>query len=197
MRIALPVLLFLMPLAVYADEIVEEQTKEIFPAEIRTEDTALQCTGVSVRKKFGFEIYAIAHYADASGIAAAPADPAERRLYWQEAKAGKAFVIRFVFFVDEGNLRQACEESLNAAGYTGDKQEAFLDVFARDYPAGSEMKLIADQDGALTAVYQGEVMGAWRDPALVAALWQSWLGAESVVTRPDALVGRTPPATAE
>ncbi|MFM1919449.1 MAG: hypothetical protein RLZZ303_1083 [Candidatus Hydrogenedentota bacterium] len=167
-------------LAAWGETVVEPSTEESFPAVLKAGDAELRCTGTSVRRVYGFNIYAIAHYGDPSAAPAEDVSVEEQLKHWEDSAAAKAMVIRFVFSADEGNMRQFAGNSLEEAGYTGERKEAFLEAFARDYASGDEARLVATGD-ALAVEINGEAKGTWQDRALATALWKCWLGDKSVL----------------
>jgi hypothetical protein len=173
-------------------DITEPQTKVVFPDTLEIGGKNLTCTGTTVRQLFGFEIYAIAHYAEDAAAPPAETSPEDALKSYIAAKAAKAFMIHFVFYADESNLRQYCSDALEKAGYKGAKKDMFLDVFAQDYKSGSIVKLIADADGNLSAEVDGTAKGKWADPDLVRAMWQIWMGEESVLKDRKSLVALHP-----
>lgn len=169
-------------------DITEPNTKVTFPDTLEVGGKTLQCTGTTVRQLFGFDIYALAHYAENSAVSPPEATPEDLLKRLVGAKAAKAFVIHFVFYADASNLRQYCSDALEKAGYKGAKKDMFLDVFAQDYKSGSVVKLIADAEGNLSAEVDGTAKGKWADPELTHAMWQTWMGEDSVLKDRKGLV---------
>lgn len=166
--------------AAWGETVVEPSTEESFPAVLKAGDIELRCTGTSVRRVYGINIYAIAHYGDPGAAPPEGATAEERLKHWEGSAAPKAMVIRFVFSADEGNMRQFAGDSLEEAGYTGERKEAFLEAFARDYNPGDEARLVAQGD-SLAVEINGEAKGTWQDRDLASALWRCWLGEQSVL----------------
>ncbi len=169
------------------DVVVEPATKVRFAPALKTETTSLVCTGTSVRKVYGFDIYAIAHYGDPAAAPDAGATPEDKLAHWVSNSKAKAMIIEFVFHADEQNMRQFAGKSLDDAGYVGEKRDHFLDAFAQDYESGNQARLIAE-GSVLKVEINGEAKGSWDDADLVRALWQCWLGEKSVLKDRKGLV---------
>lgn len=188
MRILLAVLLLGSIGAFAGDEVVvEPATKAEFALELKTGDKTLACTGTSVRKVYGFDIYAIAHYGDSAATPAVDATPEARLAHWISTASAKALEIRFVFHADEQNMRQFAGKSLENAGYVGEKADAFLNAFAQDYEPGHVARMMS-QGGTLSVEINGEAKGSWDDDDLVRALWECMLGEKSVLKDRKGLV---------
>lgn len=173
-----------------APEVLEKETGTSFPATLTVGATDLTCTGTAVRQVYGFDVYALAHYGDPSAAPDAAASPEDKLAHWINASHTKAMRIHFVFSADKQNMRERAQKALDAAGYPADKRDKFLDVFARDYPSGSEVMLLAEGARTLKVVMNGKDEGAWDDAELVRALWNSWLGEDSVLKKREGLVSR-------
>lgn len=176
-----------------AGAITEPETDTEFPETIEVAGKPLSLTGAGVRQVYGFDIYAIAHYADAAAAPKAAATAEEKLQHWIDSDAPKAMRIHFVFDADKSNMRSYAAKSLSDAGYTGEKQEKFLEVFARDYASGSDVQLSVAATGQLQVTINGKDEGAWDDPDLVRALWRAWLGENSPLKKRESLVALPEP----
>jgi hypothetical protein len=173
-----------------AAEVIEPKTEKTFADTLATPDGEARCTGTSLRTKWLVKVYAVAHY----GLeAAAPEseDPDARRAHWINADTGKAFVLKFAMEVDGQKMRDATAEAFDRVGFNGATREDFLEKMNVLYPDNGTLELIAGSGGKITARLQGEVLGSWEDKGLVSALWETWLGKDSVLNGPDDLVGGT------
>jgi len=162
-------------------EVVEPETETAFPEEVTAGSVTLRCTGTAARQVYGIDVYALAHYADPAGGPKEGATAEEALAHWIGSPDAKAMRIHFVYSADEQNMRERAQKALDKAGYDKEKAAKFLAVFARDYPSGSEVMLLAEAGGTLKVVVDGKDEGAWQDAALIRALWVSWLGEESVL----------------
>lgn len=181
-------LLCLFSLSAHAMDIIEPETKTKFPPTMEAAGKTLACTGVAVRQVYGFDIYGIGHYGAAEAAPEPEATVEEKLAHWIASPEPKAMVIQFVFHADEGNMRQFSEDSLANAGYTGEKRDKFLEVFARDYDSGSKVLLLSEGGGKLSVTINADAPVAWEDADLVRALWQCWLGEKSVLKKRAGLV---------
>jgi len=162
-------------------EVVEPETETAFPEKLTAGSVELRCTGTAVRQVYGIDVYALAHYADPAGAPKVGATAEEALAHWIESPHAKAMRIHFVYSADKQNMRERAQKALDKAGYDKEKADKFLAVFARDYPSGSEVMLLAEAGGNLKVVADGKDEGAWQDADLIRALWVSWLGEDSVL----------------
>jgi hypothetical protein len=174
-------------LAAAETAIVERETKTSFAPHWEVSGTTLACTGVAVRQVYGFDVYGIGHYGDPADAPKPEATAEEKLAHWIKSSKTKAMIIKFVFHADKQNMRNFAGKSLEDAGYTGEKQEKFLEAFAQDYSSGSEAKLIAT-GSTLRVEIDGQDKGSWDDADLVRALWECWLGNKSVLKKREGLV---------
>ena len=171
----------------------EPATGTSYPDTIEIGTVKAACTGVDVRTKFFFNIYAVAHYGD---VAAWPKQdkPEDRLKTWTEAKAAKAFVLTFTYDVSSDKIKGAWEEGLDNAGYTDkEKRESFLGVFKTDLKKTDILQFTAQADGTLSAELNKKSLGTWKDEKLVHAIWAIWMSDKSVVKDRTRLVARQNP----
>lgn len=166
----------------------EPETETDFPMQLTVEGESLACTGTAVRQVYGFDVYALAHYADPADAPKQGATAKEALAHWIDSSHSKAMKIHFVYSADKQNMRERAAKALATAGYDKEKADKFLAVFARDYPSGSEVMLLAKEGGTLKVVVDGKDEGTWQDAELIRALWSSWLGEASVLKKREGLV---------
>ncbi len=171
--------------------IQEPSTGVEFPDSIAIGDVKAACTGVDLRTKFFFKIYAIAHYADAF---AWPSNEgaSERLQHWRHANVAKAFVLTFTYPVPCDKIRDAWDDGLNNANYQGSHRAALLAIFKDDLKVGDQLRFIAQPGGALSVEQNGKSIGSINDSDLVIALWSIWMGEKSVAAVKENLVARDP-----
>lgn len=160
-----------------------------FPDTLQCASTPLTCTGVGLRMKLFFKIYAIAHYGDPA--AAPKVDAPQQRLDgWIAADAAKAFTLKFTYDVPKEKMIAAWSEGFDGENYHGPERQAFVDAFTTDLPKGTELRFVAEPGGALTAEKDGKSLGHWQAAPLVKALWSIWMGPHSPLGDKNALVSR-------
>ena len=176
-----------------AASVTEPATGIAFPDTIEIGTAKAACTGVDVRTKFFFNIYAVAHYGD--GASWPKQDKPEDRLdVWKKAPVAKAFVLTFTYDVTSDKIKEAWEEGLNNAGYSEkDTRERFLGAFQTDLRKKDVLQFTALPDGTLSAELNKKALGTWKDPKLVQAVWGIWMGEKSVVKDRTRLVARQTP----
>ncbi|MDX9971718.1 MAG: chalcone isomerase family protein, partial [FCB group bacterium] len=151
------------------DVVKEPSTGVAFPAMLEVGGGKVVCTGVDVRTKYLFKIYAVGHYGDSG---AWPEDDGAEELlrYWMNEPVLKAFSLRFTYNVDKDQFRTAWEEGLDKARYNNKAlRDALGEVFRIDLPKGDELRFVAHRDGTLFAEHNGKSLGSWKDPELVKA----------------------------
>jgi hypothetical protein len=172
-------------------EYKEPKTGTHFDGSISVGDTEVECTGVSYRSKWTFKVYGIAHYGDPAKTPAPTASASDKRMYWIQMNAAKAFVLKFVRTVDAESIREAWAEAMKSAEYKGPNGDALLKAFSDPVREGESITFKAAPDGTLTAMKNDATLGEWKDPALVRALWATWLGKNPVVNDADELVAHS------
>jgi hypothetical protein len=172
-------------------EYKEPKTGTHFDGSIQVGETMVECTGVDYRSKWTFKVYGIAHYGDPGSAPGETAGAKEKRKYWIQASAAKAFVLKFVRTIDAASIREAWSEAMKSADYKGPNGEALLKVFSDPVNEGDSITFTAAADGTLTALKNDKTLGEWKDPGLVRALWATWLGRNPVVNDADSLVAHS------
>lgn len=187
-RLVLSVILVTsLAIAGWSAVVKEAATGQEFAAEMKSGNKTLACTGADVRSKFIIKVYAVGHYGEKEAV---PAESnAEKQLsYWTSAKVAKAFVLKFTYNVSSKQIKEAWSEGLTKAQYKGAHKTALLESFKQDLPKGSVLKFEATADGQLSAIQNDKVLGTWKDPDLVRALWTIWMGKDTVVNNRENLV---------
>jgi len=173
-----------------SDSVKEPATGVNFPAILDLSGGKVACTGVDVRTKYLFKIYAVGHYGDPKAWPTEE-NPLELLQYWTNASALKAFSLRFTYNVSKDQFRVAWEEGLDHANYQNKALRAALsEVFNIDLPKGDELRFIAHTDGTLFVEHNGKSLGSWKDPGLVKAVWSLWMGDKSGAKNRENLVSR-------
>lgn len=190
--LSLTALAVLAPGAARADKLVESGTKIGFESPVTYDGVSFKCLGTGLRKKFVVKVYAVAFCLEASKADAVLADakakagaPAEKNQAFfnvlRDSDAAKAVDLRFVHNVGKEKIVEAFEETLQKA--MGDKDKdgraKFLALVDRDVRDGQTLTLTATADGKLTLTIAGHA-GSVTDPAIAKAIWNAWIGPDSV-----------------
>lgn len=105
MRIAMLCLGCLLLIAAAPDAVKEPATGLTFSPTLDVNGVQLACTGVDVRTKFLFKIYAVGHYGDPKAWSTKD-KPEDRLKEWIAAPASKAFVLKFTYDVTKDQIDQ-------------------------------------------------------------------------------------------
>lgn len=162
-------------------QVTEPSSGVSFPAQVSVAGANAAITGVGIRKKAIFKVYAIASYMDASKINKA-ADP-----YTQLLSDGpaKQITMHFVRDVDAGKIREAFGESLqsNIPNYANSPAKKNADAFLAaqvDMKTNQEIILHWTQGGKIEFIANGQVKATFQDPVLARGIWSIWLGASPI-----------------
>lgn len=176
-----------------AASVKEPATGTSYPDTIEIGTVKAACTGVDVRTKFFFNIYALAHYGD---VTAWPKQdkPEDRLKAWMDAPVAKAFVLTFTYDVSSDKIKGAWEEGLNNAGYDNkETRTSFLGAFKDDLKKTDVLQFTAQADGTFSAELNKKSLGTWKDAKLVRAIWAIYMDEKSVVKDRTRLVARQNP----
>jgi hypothetical protein len=173
----------------------EPATDLVFPLETSHPDVddPLALTGVGVRKKLFFKVYALGMYADAAALGEALAPWAGRSaeelrsddgLYRAllEASADRLVVMRFVRDVGASSMRDALEDALERGAIPANDpdRQAFLDLWDRTIADGEQVSLLFAADGRLVVRRDGKLVGEVVSARVSRAVLASWLGPDPV-----------------
>lgn len=210
MRTLIPALVLGLSVAVAASpaaaqELVEPSTEVKFEKSPVIDGKPFLCLGTGVRKKAIFKVYAIVYcveeaagqaeiqkyFAEGAGKAHAPSqgkqlaekladDPGFFRAL-MAMKIEKAAQLVFVRDVGKDKMKEAFEESLTRSLGKDEKPriESFVNLLDRDLKRGDRMILQTGPDGRIRVGHSGEPKSV-QDPVLAAAVWQPYLGEDSV-----------------
>ncbi len=177
-------------------QMVEESSTHVkFPATVTfTHDSVkhtLQLTGLTVRKKFVFKVYAIAHYMEN------PTRGDKEHIFQEALSDGKAkqITMHFVRGVGVGKITDAYREAFEKSTTEEERKalqpflERFIGYHNRDVKKGDEYILRWLPGGTVISILQGEEKPAITDPTFARVLWSIWLGEKSIVKR-EKLISR-------
>ncbi len=184
--------LFLLPVLAFSQATVKEpSTEKSFPASVTfksgTTDYTAQLTGLSVRKKYFFKVYGIAHYLQDAGTMS-KADAFKACL--DEGKA-KQITMDFARDVDHKSIIDSYNDAFKE---NATKEELaaiqpfltqYLSYFDKEVKENQQYILRWIPGGTIVAVIQGEEKPPIANGTFARVLWSIWLGPESVVDRDD------------
>ncbi|KAF0247893.1 MAG: hypothetical protein FD167_2706 [bacterium] len=162
-------------------QVAEPSSGVSFPAQVNVGGTNATITGVGLRKRAIFKVYAIASYMDSSKINKA-ADPYTQLLTDGPAKQ---ITMHFVRDVDAASIRSAFEDSLknNIPSYATSPAKKNADAFLAaqvDMKTNQEIVLHWTQGGKIDLVVNGQSKASFTDPVLARGIWSIWLGASPI-----------------
>jgi hypothetical protein len=173
----------------------ESSTGKSFPTTVKCSyggsDYTMDLTGVTVRKKFIFKVYGVAHY-----MQGAPHGKTEDVLnYVQTDGQAKQLTMVFVRDVDAGKIRETYMDGFHENAGTDEMNAIkasvaqFVGFFDRDVKENDEFVLRWLPGGTVLATVAGTEKPAIVDARFARVLWSIWFGENSIVDR-DELVGR-------
>ena len=190
------VLFGLCSLVAAQDTYTESSTGKAFPTTVQISHNdanfTLQLTGATVRKKFFFKVYAVAHYM------ALPEETMSKDALLKMALTdgpAKQIVMDFARDVDAEKIqeayREAFEKHTSPEVYQSIKPltEQFISYFNEPVKENDQFILQWLPGGTIIAIVSGKPQPAITNVDLAKALWSTWLGKDSIVDR-DKLVER-------
>lgn len=162
-----------------------------FPPELVADEGGethhLAFTGQSERVFLLFQVYTIAHYAEAGGR-----PPLSLENVVEDGRA-KAIVIRFKRKLGRERIRDEFADSIRRNGEPEWLAEAestiaaFIGAIDRDARAGDELVFYWLPGGRLFAEFNGERSFAATDTAFARLIWSIWFGDDPVCDRDELL----------
>jgi len=155
---------------------------------------AQKLTGVTVRKKLVFKVYAMAHYMQD------PAAGSKEAALESILSDGKAKQITMVFVrdVDRQKIQDAYRDGFKENATAEDLKkmqpsvDQFVSFFSSDVKEDDQFVLHWLPGGVVIANVQGTEKPEIKDPLFARTLWSIWFGEDSIVRRND-LVSRMIP----
>ncbi len=187
--------LFVTGIAAAQEKVVEPSTEKSFPATVTIssgeKQYALSITGVTVRKKFVFKVYGMAHYMEN------PPAGSTKEVLKAMTVDGKAKQITMDF------AREVTVEQIRGAYSDGFKENAtaaelaslkpsidtFLGYFDAPVKENDTFILRWFPGGTIVPVISGKEKPAIVNQRFAEVLWTIWFGEDSIVDRDD-LVSR-------
>jgi hypothetical protein len=187
--------LFVTGIAAAQEKVVEPSTEKSFPSTVTIssgeKQYALSITGVTVRKKFVFKVYGMAHYMEN------PPSGSTKEVLKAMTVDGKAKQITMDF------AREVTVEQIRGAYSDGFKENAtaaelaslkpsidtFLGYFDAPVKENDTFILRWFPGGTIVPVISGKEKAAIVDQRFAEVLWTIWFGEDSIVDRDD-LVSR-------
>jgi hypothetical protein len=162
---------------------VEKKTKVAFPRIVAATDELpeLVLTGVGVRSKFRFKVYAGAHY-----LAAGTELGDDPRATVIGGGFARRIIMHFVRDVGAEKIVKAFREGFEKNGYDPEAPElaadltAFLAYFDRDLVKGDVIELTASPEHGVRTVVVGEAKEPIAGELFARGLWAIWFGEKPV-----------------
>ena len=182
---------FFSVLCVGQQKVKEGSTGKLFPAEISfkhdTSDYTLKVTGLTVRKKFVFKVYGMAHYIQDPVIGSK--DDAFKAVL-ADGKA-KQITMNFARDVDAKKIGEAYKDGFK--DHTTSEVlkkiqplvDQFIGYFSKDVKENEEFVLRWLPGGTVIAILQGDEKPPITDVTFAQSLWSIWFGNDSIVDRDD------------
>jgi len=150
----------------------------------------LEATGASLRKKFVFKVYAIAHYmqnppsgseSDVIAEILSSSEPKQMTMKWLRKVSRDRIVNGY-----KDTLQSVLGNKVNSVKPSLDK---FLSFYTTEAKEGDVHVLRWLPGGNLELIINDKSQGQLQDPDLAQAFWKMWFGKQSVVV-PAQLVSR-------
>ncbi|HXX65364.1 MAG TPA: chalcone isomerase family protein [Bacteroidota bacterium] len=177
------------------ETVTESSTGKTFPATVKYSsggtDYTMSLTGTTVRKKFVFKVYAMAHYMQ-DPPKASKEDALKAIL--ADGKA-KQITMEFVRDVDPEKIKEAYTDGFKENATAEEWKslqgtvEKFVGYFSREVKENDQLVLRWLPGGIIVATVIGEEKPPITDPLFARVLWTIWFGKNSIVD-PDELVAR-------
>lgn len=154
-------------------------------------DYLLGLTGLTVRKKFFFKVYGMAHYMQD------PVRSGKSEAFAAIMSDGKAkqITMEFARDVDAAKIKEAYQDGFKEHATKDELKNIdplinrFIAYFSKDVKENDTYILRWFPGGTIVAVIQGEEEPAITDVTFARTLWSIWFGESSIVDRDD-LVAR-------
>jgi len=184
--------LFLLPTLLLSQTMVKEpSTEKSFPSTLTfksgSSEYTLNLTGLSVRKKYFFKVYGIAHYLQDAGTVS-KADAFKACL--ADGKA-KQITMDFARDVDNKSIIDTYNESFKEMATKEELASVqssltqYLGYFDKEVKENQQYILRWLPGGTILATIQGEEKPPIANETFARILWSIWLGPDSVVDRDD------------
>lgn len=172
-------------------KVKEGSTGKMFPAEISfkhdTTEYTLKVTGLTVRKKFVFKVYGMAHYIQDPVVG--NKDDAFKGVL-TDGKA-KQITMNFARDVEAKKIGEAYRDGFkdHTTPEVLKKLEPLVDqfigYFSKDVKENEEFVLRWLPGGTVIAILQGDEKPPLVDVTFAQSLWSIWFGKDSIVDRDD------------
>jgi hypothetical protein len=184
--------LFLFPALLLSQTMVKEpSTEKNFPSSVTfksgSTEYTLNLTGLSVRKKYFFKVYGIAHYMQDAG-SMSKSDAFKACL--TDGKA-KQITMDFARDVDYKSIIDTYNESFKEIATKEELASVqsaltqYLGYFDKEVKENQQYVLRWIPGGTILATIQGEEKPPIANETFARVLWSIWLGPDSVVDRDD------------
>lgn len=175
-----------------ADEVIEA---DLFPEniaiEFKNEGINLKRTGSTIRKKFFFKIYKMAHYVDeAYSLPQNSEDVYNTILQQNYTKQISTIYLRSIK-IEKIKKSLLSDIKLNTEDDEYSEMlphiDAFMQVLTENVEENDKFVLRRFPDGTIVSLFNGKVISTIKDENFARTMWSIWFGRFSVVKR-DTLV---------
>jgi hypothetical protein len=177
------------PGALAQETVKEGSTDKHFPKTVSFKHDyksyTLEVTGLSVRKKFFFKVYGIAHYMDKTGFE----DYDAARGAALSDQYAKQITMDFSRDVEVEKIKNAYREGFEKNSSRSEQDEIstlvdqFIAYYAEDVEKNDQYILRWLPGGIVLATVGGEEMPPLESVAFARVLWRIWLGDHSIVDK--------------
>ena len=169
------------------DAVDLEQFPENIIVKFEDKDINLKRTGSTIRRKFFFKIYEMAHYIDEQHVLPSSNDEIYDAILKQNAVKQISTIYLRSIKVEQIKKSLLSDFELN----TDDDEfknmlphiNAFLDVIDQDVEENDKFVLQRFPDGTIVSLFQGKVISTIKDENFARTIWSIWFGRFSVVNR--------------
>ena len=169
------------------DAVDLEQFPENIIIKFEDKDVNLKRTGSTIRKKFFFKIYEMAHYIDEEQVLPSNNEEVYDAILQQNVvKQISTIYLRSIkveqikeSLLSDFRLNTEDEEFTNMLPHIN----AFLDVIDQDVEENDKFVLQRFPDGTIVSLFQGKVISTIKDENFARTIWSIWFGRFAVVNR--------------
>lgn len=187
------IIVLFIPSCIFSQQTVKESsTGKYFPSEITVKNAGkeltLKLTGLTVRKKIIFKVYAIAHYMqDAPTVGD---EDAAFNAVFQDGMA-KQITMDFARDVEAAKIKEAYIDGFKQHSSKEELQKIqplinqFTGYFTTEIKENQQITLRWLAGGVVQTSVQGEEKTPVTDPVFARLLWKIWFGEDSIVDREE------------
>jgi chalcone isomerase-like protein len=153
------------------------------------EELELSLTGLTIRKKFIFNVYSMAHYIEKTNNSSF--NTSDKDIYSTVLQYDGAKQISMVFMrsLTAKQIKESLTSGIKQNSAESEYQqilasvEIFNDAITADVKENDEFTLRWFPDGTLVSLFQGQEISTIKDRQFAKALWSIWFSEKSVINR--------------